>query len=83
MEELLREILAELKRQHAYTVERDLRLDAEDAENRERKTRNEELMRQSIEMQQRGLRVAEGMAVKVTEDPFKRYEPPSNEGPKQ
>jgi hypothetical protein len=83
MEELLREILAELKRQHAYTVERDLRLDAEDAEDRERKTRNDELMRQSIEMQQRGLRVAEGMADKVTADPLKRYEMPSNEGPKQ
>lgn len=68
---ILEEILAELKAQRAYTVERDLRLDAEDAEDRERKARNDAAMFESLEMQKHGLKIAEGMA-----DPFKRYETP-------
>lgn len=68
---ILEEILAQLKMQHAYTVERDLRLDAEDEEDRQRRARNDAAMLESLEMQKRGLKVAEGMA-----DPFKRYETP-------
>lgn len=68
---ILEEILAELKAQRAYTVERDLRLDAEDEEDRQRKARNDAAMFESLEMQKHGLKIAEGMA-----DPLKRYETP-------
>lgn len=72
---ILEEILAELKAQRAYTVERDLRLDAEDEEDRQRKARNDAAMFESLEMQKHGLKLAEGLKEGMA-DPLKRYETP-------
>ena len=71
---ILEEILAELKAQRAYTVERDLRLDAEDEEDRQRKARNDAALFESLEMQKHALKIAEGL--KGMADPLKRYETP-------
>ena len=72
---ILEEILAELKAQRAYTVERDLRLDAEDEEDRQRKARNDAAMFESLEMQKHGLKLVEGLKEGMA-DPLKRYETP-------
>jgi hypothetical protein len=68
-DELLGEILEELKNFHAYVVQRDKRLDSEDAEDRERKMRNDELMLKSIAMQQEGVEIAKGLAFQPVAPP--------------